>query len=111
MDLKRIRKALVAAGTATGGAFVLGLFTEIPRTDEGWVALVLGSLAIGATAGRLTFQTRNAGTDNGSDVGMTPAEVEAFKAAFKAAVARGPQSTVLPDDDGSGPLGPNDRRR
>lgn len=67
MNVARIRKALVAGGTSAVGAFVLGLKTEIPQTEEGWVALVLGSLSTGVLVGYATYRVRNAGTINGSD--------------------------------------------
>lgn len=120
MNLARMKKALVAAGTAAVGAFLLGLFTEIPQTRKGWVALVTGALLVGVTAGRITYQTRNPGTDNGSDPELTPAEVQAFKDAFTAAVKRNPYPSVLsvpldPPGDKTpgyddGPLSPGDRR-
>lgn len=118
MDVARMKKALVAAGTAAGGAFVLGLFTEIPQTGKGWVALIGGSLVVGITAGRITYNTRNEGPGlnaNGSDDG--DAEYEAFKAAWDQAMKnpawdqamKNPQAPrVL--DDGDGPLSPGDRR-
>lgn len=84
MNVARMRKALVAAGTASAGALVLGLKTEIPQTEEGWVALVMGALSIGIVAGLATYRVSNTGpglNEDGSDV-MTPEQVEAFKVAF-----------------------------
>lgn len=65
MNLARIRKALVSAGGATVGAFLLGLKTEVPQTEEGWVALVVGSLTIGVVTGLATYRVPNAGSDIG----------------------------------------------
>lgn len=72
MNVARIRKSLFAAGSAALGAFLLGLKTETPQTEEGWVALVTGALGIGIVAGLGTYRVRNDGTVNGSDP-VTPA--------------------------------------
>ena len=111
MTFARIRKALVAGGAAAVGALVLGLKTEVPQTQEGWVALVMGSLTIGVVAGLATYKARNTGPgiqENGSELDST--EYEAFKAAWTEAMKNPKPPTVLRDDDGSGPLSPGDRR-
>lgn len=110
MDVARMRKAFVAAGTAAAGAVVLGLFTEIPKTKAGWVALIVGALAIGITAGRVTYETRNEGPDIGPTGSEAPdPQYEAFVAAWKEAMKNPRPPQVLPDD-GNGPLSPGDRR-
>ncbi len=83
MNVARMRKALVAAGTAALGAVALGLFTEIPKTKAGWVSLTLGALVIGVTAGKATYETRNEGkglNENGSEVTSEAAQTAEWEA-------------------------------
>lgn len=61
MNVARIRKALVAGGASAVGAFVLGLKTEVPQNEDGWVALVTGSLTIGIITAWGTYRVRNSG--------------------------------------------------
>ena len=110
MDAARMRKALVAAGTAAVGALALGLFTEIPQNKAGWVALLGGAFCIGIAAGQATYRTRNEGkglNENGSEDTSDLAQLEQFKAAWLAAQKNPQQAKVLDDD---GPLSPGDRR-
>lgn len=113
MNAARMRKALVAAGTAAAGAFALGLFTEIPQNKAGWVALIGGAFCIGIAAGQATYRTRNDGkglNENGSEDTSAEAQFAEFKAAWNEAMKNPKPPTVLPADDGSGPLSPGDRR-
>lgn len=113
MNAARMRKALVAAGTAAAGALALGLFTEIPQNKAGWVALLGGAFCIGIAAGQATYRTRNEGkglNENGSEDTSADAQYEAFRDAWTQAMKNPQPTTVLPPDDGSGPLSPGDRR-
>lgn len=98
MNLARIRKALFAGGAAAGGAFLLGLKTEVPQTQDGWVALIAGSLVIGATTALGTWRIRNEGTVNGSDPVIPVPRPETRPQPF------------FDDDIHNGPLSRGDRR-
>lgn len=67
MDVKRIRKAVVAGlGTAVA-TVVSGALSDAPTTAEGWISLVFAGLGAGAVVAWTTFKVRNAGTVAGSD--------------------------------------------
>lgn len=66
MNLSKVRKAVVAFATTTGSVFVSGLIAEVPQTNEGWAALIGGSVAAGALAALAVYKVRNAGSVNGS---------------------------------------------
>lgn len=63
----RARKAFLAGAAAAVTAMIVGLQTEIPRTNEGWVALVTGALVAGVVTGWSTYKIRNTATVEGSD--------------------------------------------
>lgn len=63
----RARKALLAGAGAAATAMIAGLSTEIPRTNEGWVALITGAVVAGVVMGFSTYQIRNVATVEGSD--------------------------------------------
>lgn len=117
MIAARMRKALVAAGTAALGSLALGLFTEIPKNKAGWVALLVGAFCIGIAAGQATYRVRNEGPDIGPTGSEAPdPQYEAFKAAWDEAMKKPHAVRVLPDSyrtdtrDDDGPLSPGDRR-
>lgn len=114
MNPARMRKALVAAGTAAMGSLALGLFTEVPKTKAGWVALLVGAFCIGIAAGQATYRIRNEGkglNENGSEDTSADAQFEAFKAAWIEAMKHPQPTQVLPPaDDTDGPLSRGDRR-
>lgn len=58
--MSKIRKALVAAGTAGLAVLVTGLQTEIPQTEAGWVALIGAAVGTAIVAGWATWRVRNA---------------------------------------------------
>jgi hypothetical protein len=72
---QRAKKALVAAWSAGAAAslatFGASLATEVPRTRDGWLAIGGAAIGVGIgaalVAGRATYNTRNAGTVNGSE--------------------------------------------
>lgn len=55
----KMRKALVAAGGAALAVVVTGLQTEVPRTDEGWVALIGAAVGAALIAGYATWRVPN----------------------------------------------------
>lgn len=63
----RARKAFLAGAGAFVTAMVVGLKTEIPQTNEGWVALITGALVSGIVVGWSTYKIRNVATVEGSD--------------------------------------------
>ena len=63
----RARKAFLAAAGAAVTAMIAGLSTEIPRTNEGWVALITGAVVAGVVTGWSTYKIRNTATVEGSD--------------------------------------------
>lgn len=65
--MRRARKAFLAAAGAAASAAIASLAAEVPRTNEGWVALVTGAIVAGAVVGFGTFQIRNEATVQGSD--------------------------------------------
>lgn len=65
--IQRARKAFLAGAGAAATAMIAGLSTEIPKTDEGWVALVTGALVAGVVMGWSTYKIRNTATVEGSD--------------------------------------------
>jgi hypothetical protein len=54
---------LLAGAGAAATAMIAGLSTEIPKTNEGWVALVTGALVAGVVMGWSTYKIRNQGKD------------------------------------------------
>lgn len=69
---QRARKAFAAAGVAFVGAVALALGTEVPRTREGWFALVGAAAGVALAAGVATFRARNAGTGPNGSEPVTP---------------------------------------
>jgi hypothetical protein len=67
MDVKRIRKALVAGAGAALTAVVAGVQGGAPATSDGWVGLIVGAVGAGVLVAWATYKVRNAGTVNGSD--------------------------------------------
>lgn len=70
--VQRARKAFNAAAMAAAGAFVTSLVTaaqtaHVPKTAEGWTALVLSAVGVGILAGISTYKIRNVATVEGSD--------------------------------------------
>jgi len=65
--IHRARKAFLAGAGAAVTAVIAGLSTEIPRTNEGWVALITGALVAGIVMGWSTYKIRNTATVEGSD--------------------------------------------
>lgn len=63
----RARKALLAGAGAAATAMIAGLSTEIPKTNEGWTALITGALVAGIVMGWSTYKIRNTATVQGSD--------------------------------------------
>lgn len=63
----RARKALLAGLGAAVTAMIVGVQTEVPRTNEGWVALITGALIAGVVTGYSTYKVRNVATVEGSD--------------------------------------------
>lgn len=58
--MKRVRKAVTAGVLAAGTAVVVGLKTEVPTTNDGWVALIGGALVAGVLTGWATYRVPNA---------------------------------------------------
>lgn len=69
---QRARKAFSAAGVAFVGAIALAMGTEVPRTRDGWAAMIGSAVGVALAAGVATFFTRNAGTINGSEPPAAP---------------------------------------
>lgn len=68
MDLKRIRKAIIAGVGVFAAAITSALMDgSQPASPEGWGALLGGALVGAVLAGIATYRIRNAGTVNGSD--------------------------------------------
>lgn len=48
------------AGLGAGaGALIVGLQTEVPRTEAGWIALIGSALAAGVVTGLATWRVPN----------------------------------------------------
>lgn len=60
MDLSKIRKALMAAGTVFLGIVFTGLQAEVPHTASGWGGLLGGAVAAAVVAGWATWRVPNA---------------------------------------------------
>ena len=58
--MTKIRKALIAAGTAGVAVLITGLKTEIPQTSNGWSALIGGVIVTAALAGYAVWRVPNA---------------------------------------------------
>lgn len=68
MNLSRIRKALVAAGSAALAVAGTQLAKDgVPANPDGWAGLIVAMLGAAVVAGFATYSVRNAGTVNGSD--------------------------------------------
>jgi hypothetical protein len=70
--IHRARKAFNAGAMAFAGALATSLITavqtaHVPKTAEGWTALVLSAIGIGVVAGWSTYKVRNTATVQGSD--------------------------------------------
>lgn len=76
MDLKRIRKAIVAGLFAWAGAVVTAAVEGgTPTTGEGWLALVSGAAGVGVLTALATYKARNVGRGL-NDAGSEPAPVQ-----------------------------------
>jgi hypothetical protein len=60
MNTAKIRKALIAGGSAALAVIITGLKTEIPQTSNGWGALIGGAIAAAVVAGWATWRVPNA---------------------------------------------------
>lgn len=61
MNLSKIRKAIVAAGSAAGSVVMTAVLSgNLPTSVEGVSALIGGAVAAGVVAGYVTWRTENA---------------------------------------------------
>jgi hypothetical protein len=70
MNISKIRKALMAAGTAAVGVLFTAITTKAPDSSEGWAALIGAAVGAGVLAGYATWRVPN----------EKPAEVRSYGA-------------------------------
>lgn len=70
---QRARKSISAGVAAALASFVTSVAAEVPKTRDGWIALVAASAGFGIAAAWTTYKIRNKGTISGSEPAAPPA--------------------------------------